>query len=129
MRIAVAIELTDVERVTLKKWSRGRSTPARLVIRAKMILLASEGWLNKDIARKLGAIRWRLAKSIRRKAARWNPSGRATKWPQTNDHAESRQQDSQEDNAGETSWPNTLEHANNGRGHRRESIHSQPHLA
>lgn len=57
MRIAVEIELTDEERVTLKKWSRGRSTPARQVIRAKMILLASEGWLNKDIARELRASR------------------------------------------------------------------------
>ena len=57
MRIAVAIALTDEERGTLKRWSRGRSTPARLVIRAKIILLASDGWLNKDIAEKLGATR------------------------------------------------------------------------
>ena len=57
MRVAVAVELTDEERVTLTKWSRGRSTPARLVNRAKMILLASEGWQNKDIATKLDVSR------------------------------------------------------------------------
>ena len=36
MRIAKAITLTDEERTTLTKWSRGRSTPARLVQRAEV---------------------------------------------------------------------------------------------
>lgn len=44
MRIAVAIRLSDAERKTLESWKRGRSTPARLVLRAKMILLAADGW-------------------------------------------------------------------------------------
>ena len=55
MRVAVPIKLTDAERTQLKKYSRGRSTPARLVLRAKIVLLAADGMLNKDIAEKLGA--------------------------------------------------------------------------
>ena len=54
MRIACAITLTDDERSTLTRWSRGRSTPTRLVLRAKIVLLAVEGRMNKDIAVELG---------------------------------------------------------------------------
>ena len=50
MRVAKEIVLTDEERTTLTKWSRGRATPARVVLRAKIVLLAAEGRLNKDIA-------------------------------------------------------------------------------
>jgi transposase len=57
MRIAKAITLTDEERVTLTKWARGRSTPARLVQRAKIVLAAAEGRENKDIAAQLGCTR------------------------------------------------------------------------
>ena len=57
MRVAVEIELSDDERQTLTKWSRGRSTPARLVLRAKIVLLAADGMLNKDIASELGTTR------------------------------------------------------------------------
>lgn len=54
MRVAKALTLTDEERVTLTKWARGRSTPARLVQRAKIILAAADGRANKDIAAQLG---------------------------------------------------------------------------
>jgi transposase len=57
VRIAIAITLTDAERILLTKWSRGRSTPARLVLRAKMILAAAQGRENKDIAVELGCTR------------------------------------------------------------------------
>lgn len=53
MRVAKEIQLTDEERTTLTKWSRGRSTPARVVLRAKIVLLAAAGRLNKDIASEL----------------------------------------------------------------------------
>ncbi len=64
MRIAPAIELSDEERQTLLKWSRGRSTPARLVQRAKIVLMAAQGYQNKEIAQVLGVMertvgRWR----------------------------------------------------------------------
>lgn len=53
MRVAKTITLSAKERATLTKWSRGRSTPARLVQRAKIILAAAEGQQNKDIAAEL----------------------------------------------------------------------------
>lgn len=64
MRIAPKIELSEKEEQTLTKWSRGRSTPARLIQRAKIVLLAAQGHQNKDIAKALGVMertvgRWR----------------------------------------------------------------------
>lgn len=53
MRVAQPITISDADRRTLQKWARGRSTPARLVLRAKIVLLAADGELNKDIALKL----------------------------------------------------------------------------
>ena len=53
MRVAVAIELTKEERTVLTKWSRDRSTPVRVVLRAKIVLAAAEGMLNKEIAVRL----------------------------------------------------------------------------
>jgi transposase len=57
MRIAKVITLTDEERGTLTKWSRGRSTPARLVLRARIVLAAAEERENKQIAADLGCTR------------------------------------------------------------------------
>ncbi len=57
MRIAVAITLTEEERATLTKWSRGRRTPARVVLRAKIVLAAADGRENQDIAAELGCTR------------------------------------------------------------------------
>jgi transposase len=61
MRMARTIELTDLERSTLTKWSRGRSTPVRLVLRAKIVLLAADGCLNKDIAASLETSKKRVS--------------------------------------------------------------------
>jgi transposase len=57
MRIAASIELTPEERTTLETWSRGRSVPARCVLRAKIVLAAAEGRLNQDIAVELRTMR------------------------------------------------------------------------
>ncbi len=54
MRPAPAITLTESETQTLDKWSRGRSTPARLVLRANIILASARGRQNKQIAADLG---------------------------------------------------------------------------
>jgi transposase len=64
MRRACRITLSDADRTVLERWSRGRSTPARLITRARVVLAAAEGELNKDIAAELkitrGAVaRWR----------------------------------------------------------------------
>lgn len=57
MRIAKTITLSDEQRIALTKWSRGRSTPARLVQRAKIVLAAAQGRENQDIAAELGCTR------------------------------------------------------------------------
>lgn len=54
MRVAVSITIADEDRAVLERWSRGRSTPARLVVRAKIVLMAAEGKMNKEIAGELG---------------------------------------------------------------------------
>jgi transposase len=53
MRVAARVKLTDEERKTLQRWSRGRTTPARLVRRAQIVLMASEGRQNIEIAEAL----------------------------------------------------------------------------
>ncbi len=50
MRIAPSIQVTATERRQLAQWTRGRRTPARLVLRAKITLLAAEGHNNQPIA-------------------------------------------------------------------------------
>jgi len=64
MRVAVSISLGEQDRKLLRRWSRGRSTPARLVMRAKIVLRAAQGQQNKQIAAELDiteqtASRWR----------------------------------------------------------------------
>jgi transposase len=53
MKAAPAITLSDSDRATLERWARGRSTPARLVLRSKIALLAASGLLNQEIAQEL----------------------------------------------------------------------------
>jgi transposase len=57
MRVARVVAVTNEERATLLKWSRGRSTPARLVQRAQIILAAADGKRNDEIAGDLGCTR------------------------------------------------------------------------
>ena len=57
----VAIVLTEEERATLVRWSRGRSTPARVVMRAKIVLAAVEGRENREIAADMGFTRRTVA--------------------------------------------------------------------
>ena len=51
MRIAPVIELTPQQRAALEQWARGRSLPARLVERARMVLRAAAGEQDLEIAR------------------------------------------------------------------------------
>jgi len=53
MRVAATIMVTDKQRKTLQRWARGRSTPVRLMQRAKIVLMAADGKENKDIAEAL----------------------------------------------------------------------------
>lgn len=62
MRVAPAITLTDEDRQTLERWARGRSTPARQVLRANIVLAAAEGKENQVIAEELGTDRLLVGK-------------------------------------------------------------------
>lgn len=53
MRAAPAITLSDSDRTLLERWARGRSTPARLVLRSRIALLAASGLRNQEIAQQL----------------------------------------------------------------------------
>jgi transposase len=64
MRTAAPIELNPEQRAALERIARQRSLPARLVERARIVLRASEGLENKQIAAEMGimpekAARWR----------------------------------------------------------------------
>ena len=54
MRVARPIVLKEDVRRKLERQSRGRSTAARVVLRSRIVLLASDGLQNKQIAEKLG---------------------------------------------------------------------------
>ena len=53
MRVAAGVVVNDEEREQLLAWSRGRSTPHRLVLRSKIVLMAADGLQNKKIAENL----------------------------------------------------------------------------
>jgi transposase len=53
---AVALELSDGQRETLKKLAKSRTVPARMVQRAQVLLWAGEGMANARIAVKVGVM-------------------------------------------------------------------------
>lgn len=57
MRIAPSLQVTEPERQQLEQWARGRRTPARLGLRAKIALLAAAGHTNQHIAAALNTSR------------------------------------------------------------------------
>jgi len=62
MRVAPPVLLSDKERRQLERYERGRSTSARLVLRARIVLLAAEGRQNRDIAVATGTDRFTVAR-------------------------------------------------------------------
>jgi transposase len=73
MRRACTIRLTVEDTATLEQWSRSRSTEARLVERARIVLLAADGLENKDIAVKVGVTRATVSRWRNRFAERGIP--------------------------------------------------------
>ena len=63
MRIAAAVALNPEQRQALERMARSRSMPARLVERARIVLLAADGMENKQIARRMNL--------TEKKTARW----------------------------------------------------------
>ena len=57
MRVAPQIKLSNEDRQVLERWARGRSTPNRLVLRARIVLAAADGKENQAIAAELGTNR------------------------------------------------------------------------
>src|ERR1019366_10023932 len=68
MRVAPKITLKDEDRQTLERWSRGRSIPARQVLRAGIVLAAAVGKDNQTIAQELGTDRLLVGKWRKRYA-------------------------------------------------------------
>ena len=63
MRVAPTITLTEEQRAALSAIARARSAQtARLVQRAKVILFAASGLQNKEIAQRIGASRFLVAR-------------------------------------------------------------------
>ncbi len=57
MNISERIILTTEEQTTISRWAHGKSIPVRLVQRAQIIQLASQGVYNHDIAKQLNISR------------------------------------------------------------------------
>jgi transposase len=74
MRRACVISLTDKDRIVLERWSRSRSTEARLVERARIVLLAADSRENKDISAELGITRATVGR-WRSRFAEWGIPG------------------------------------------------------
>lgn len=62
MRVAPEIVLTEEQAAELTKLSRSRRTSVRLAQRARIVLLARQGWDNKDIAQEVGVGRVAVAR-------------------------------------------------------------------
>jgi len=53
MPATARLNLTQNQQSLLEKWSRGGSTPYRIVMRSRIVLLAAQGCSNRSIARRL----------------------------------------------------------------------------
>ncbi len=111
MRVAKVITLTDEARIALTKWSRGRSTPARLVLRAKIVLAATVDRLSDEIAAELKCTRrtvgtWRNRFATERLAGieRDAPRGGRTPTRRAAVEAEIIRRTTQETPANATQW-------------------------
>ncbi len=62
VRVAPVIVLTDEQKSELSRLARSKRTSVRLAQRARIVLLAAQGVLNKDIAIKLGIGRVQVAR-------------------------------------------------------------------
>lgn len=54
---AAPLEVTDDERMVLERWARAHGTPKHIAMRARIVLLVSQGASNAAIARELGVSR------------------------------------------------------------------------
>lgn len=66
MRVAVEVVLSAEEREELERLAGGRKVPARVVERARIVLLAAEGKQDREIARLCGVVRQTVSRWRRR---------------------------------------------------------------
>ena len=95
MRMAPSLYLADAERTQLQQWARGRRTPSRLVLRAKIVLLAADRQENRHIATVLGTSRqtvglWRQRFATHRLAGIVQDAPRGGRPPQSRQALEAR---------------------------------------
>ncbi len=62
MRIAKEIVLSAEERATLERYARGKTTPVRVMERARIVLAAASGKQNIEIAEDVGVSRLKVAR-------------------------------------------------------------------
>ena len=74
MRVARAVVVSDAARKTLIKWATGRTVAVRVAQRARIVLLAADGMMNKDIAVQVGTDRRTVAR-WRQRFAELGPAG------------------------------------------------------
>src|SRR5829696_8585274 len=60
--VAAAVVLEDDEREQLERWTRRRTSAQALALRARIVLLAADGFKNTEIAAELGVTRGMAAK-------------------------------------------------------------------
>lgn len=68
---AKPLNVTEVQRATLRQWVRGRSTAQKMVLRARIVMMAADGGANHAIAQLLGTNR----KTVLRWRGRWAQGG------------------------------------------------------
>jgi len=72
--VAVAIELSDVEREQLVAWTRRRTSAQALAARSRIVLAAADGLKNTEIAERLGVSR-KMAATWRARFAEYRLDG------------------------------------------------------
>ncbi len=80
-RQAVKITLTASEQEQLKRWYRGHQTPRAMATRPEIVLLATQGLGNDEIARRLRCRTARVCKWRRRLAQRRSEGVQDTRRP------------------------------------------------
>ena len=58
--------MTSEQRAALERWVRGRTTPQRLLLRSRIVLLAADGHSNAAIAKRVGTTRSTVRLWVRR---------------------------------------------------------------
>ncbi len=131
MRVAPTVDLSAEHREVLEQRSRARSLPARVVERARIVLLAAAGKQDKEIAEELGISVQKAARGVSVSEAGVSGIGErsaSTRPPSAHSGADRRARDS-DDHAGEVGQRDTLVHAQHGSSGPTQRIHREAHLA